>query len=158
MTNRYETVGQRLIAAFIDWLILMPVTIYVCVFTTVFAEAPMVVGIAGLVSVFYFILFHAYRGQTFGKMIMKIRITDERGGPLNFIQAVLRSLPALIVVMYQIAFANHHDLETVENVVTFMSIGVLVFFVLDAAVLLFNEKHRALHDLIAKTVVVKTKP
>ncbi|MGB2578352.1 putative RDD family membrane protein YckC [Elusimicrobium simillimum] len=67
-----------------------------------------------------------YQG-TIGKIILGIKVTDLNGGQLNFVQALIRNLCKII-----------------SSVI--LGIGYIM-----AA---FTEKKQALHDILAKTLVV----
>jgi uncharacterized RDD family membrane protein YckC len=79
-----------------------------------------------LASPCYFIFFHWARGQTLGKMALRIRVVDLAGGPLSFGQAALRHIGSWFSAVI-------------------LGIGYLV-----AAV---RADKRGLHDLIARTRV-----
>ncbi|HSE06071.1 MAG TPA: RDD family protein, partial [Methylomirabilota bacterium] len=74
----------------------------------------------------YFIFLHWARGQTLGKMALRIRVVDLAGGPLSFGQAALR------------------------HVASWLSALLLCIGYLFAA---FRADKRALHDLVARTRV-----
>ena len=79
-----------------------------------------------LASPCYFVLLHWARGQTLGKMVFRIRVVTQDGGPLSFGQAVLRHLGSWLSAVI-------------------LGIGYLL-----AA---FRADKRAMHDLIAGTRV-----
>ena len=80
-------------------------------------------------GVIYFIGFWAWRGQTLGKMALKMKIVKCDGGSIGIGRAILRYIGYLLSTV--IAFIGH-----------FMVI--------------WDRKKQGLHDKIAKTYVVKT--
>ena len=163
--DRYETLGARFWAGIIDWLVVLPLT--AANLAVQFSDSlalpvkSTLVGALGLATVFYSILMNARWGATLGKMAMGVRIVDLGGeSPINFNQAVLRSLPQLIPAMYGAVFSTR--VAEVEPSVALMGgvmwIALFAFSLGNVLFGVFSEKHRALHDRIARTVVVKTKP
>jgi uncharacterized RDD family membrane protein YckC len=107
---------------------------------------------------------HARFGQTIGKKAMRIRvmnINEDRIPTLG--QAVLRDIgeigPGILGSAYAIALILA-DKYTQEAMISTWFGLVLVYadlgwFALELSTMLTNKKRRALHDLIAGTVVVR---
>ncbi|MEV5824539.1 RDD family protein [Spirillospora sp. NPDC052242] len=92
--------------------------------------------IAIIVGFLYFWLMHAKWGQTLGKMLLRIRVVrEEDGGPVATSQAAARS--AFYSVLGGIC-------------------GCIGF--IDVLWILWDRRKQALHDKIARTVVVKADP
>ncbi|WP_157432972.1 RDD family protein [Actinomadura rifamycini] len=92
--------------------------------------------IAIIVGFLYFWLMHAKWGQTLGKMLLRIRVVrEEDGGPIATSQAAARS--AFYSVLGGIC-------------------GCIGF--IDVLWILWDRRRQALHDKIARTVVVKADP
>ncbi len=116
------------------------------------------------VAVAYFITLHAGCGQTLGKMITGIAVFDvSESRALNWLQAAARDfVPLLLVVLaavYVFSFGVvPKDAEVtglpgvVQKAVVFI---VPLWALVEIATMLFNRKCRAVHDFIAKTVVVR---
>ena len=83
-----------------------------------------------LLIVFYFTLFTGWDGQTFGKMLLRLRVTRMSGEPIGYGRAFLRYLG------YHICFLT-------------VGLGFLMIAV--------DRNKRGLHDLIAGTCVIKVK-
>jgi len=75
----------------------------------------------------YFTFFHFFDGQTPAKMIVRIKVVSEGGGPLSFSQAAVRPLGYFISGF-------------------FFGFGFLFS--------IFERKKRALHDLLVRSYVV----
>jgi uncharacterized RDD family membrane protein YckC len=85
----------------------------------------------------YFWLMHAIRGQTLGKMALKIRVVREDDlGAIDLGQSAARSAFSFLI-----------------SIVT-CGIGGIV----DVAWILWDPRRQALHDKVAKTLVVKVDP
>ncbi|MBN2428322.1 MAG: RDD family protein [Deltaproteobacteria bacterium] len=79
----------------------------------------------------YFTVFHFLTGQTPGKMLFNIRVEDEKGFPLMFSQAFLRSTGGLLSILL-------------------LGFGYLM--------ILFNPDRRGWNDRLAGTRVVRVEP
>jgi uncharacterized RDD family membrane protein YckC len=79
------------------------------------------------VPLFFFVLW-IWRGQSVGMMAVRIEVTDRDGEPLSFARALLRTLVWPL---------------------SMFPLGI------GAAPVLFDEERRALHDMLAGTVVLE---
>lgn len=159
--DRYSTLGDRLFANMIDGFILRLLGFMISFINVSdsFFNSKILLPIALLYPVLYTILFHGFAGQTIGKMIIGIKIFDKSEKVKNsFGQAVLRDIVPLggMLVFYLISIFG---LTSNSSVLTFSTLFLLYIIViwslLEIITLLFNKKHRALHDIIAGTVVLK---
>ena len=163
--EKYRTFWARVGAAIIDGIVLVPVGLIgsaiVAVGQADRAGAVLSAAIAGFAGVFYYVLMHARYGRTLGKMATGVKVVDSaREGPIDFTQSLLRSLPQLIAAMQATFLAAAHgagdgSIEVFDGLLTGLLSG---FYFLDVIVCLASEKRRALHDFVAKTVVVKITP
>jgi uncharacterized RDD family membrane protein YckC len=171
----YAGFPSRFYAAVVDTLVLLPVAFVAhWVFATSHGGALLVNVPFTLVAPVYQIWFHARSGQTIGKRVANIRVLDVSGGRISWRAALLRSsvdialavaeLLVILMALPHIADAeigggalDRHRLLVergpawaahVRYAAAAWSLSELVF-------LLFNDKHRALHDFIAGTVVVR---
>lgn len=136
--------GSRFVAQFIDLLLLFVVLAMVSIAAAVAgAAAGTVNGYGGelvvilwLAAVFvlllgYFaILEGAWSGRTLGKAAMRLRVVDQRGGPISVSQSVIR------------------------NLVRFVDF-LPVWYALGAVVIFANRRNQRLGDLAAGTLVVQ---
>lgn len=162
---KYDTVEPRFIAGLADGLVLMPI---------IFADMlifPLQIAWLSIAWILislslcwiYSVVGHALYGKTVGKHLMKIIVLDDRTeGGISWRQAVLRDI-FLIVVNTIAIFLNIYlvawnitefspTLEVLSSVITY---GPIFWFVTEVVTALMSDKRRALHDLIAGTVVVK---
>lgn len=112
----------------------------------------------------YYIAMHAAFGQTLGKMITGVRVlhkSEERN--ISIGQAVVRDivpLCALIASLAHLAFFGMPEDETELSgisaaIVYATAIASFTWWVAEIVTMLFNARRRALHDFIARTVVVR---
>ena len=167
--DKYQTIIKRFWAANIDSLVTMVFLwmITIAVFSNF--SSPMVLfavqALIGFISVFYYIILHFYYGKTLGKMAMKVKVTDTFGEDINLGQSITRSLPQLVPVLFMAGFGvllsssaqqvDESEKAFAENVINYTYAATMIWNVADIIVALSNDKHRALHDYIAGTVVVK---
>jgi uncharacterized RDD family membrane protein YckC len=112
-------------------------------------------------------LLHRFYGQTLGKRIMKIRVLSVDDEPITMRQAVLRDSVWLgllligFVLNLPAVLAGDSYLVTID-VTDSVEIGISyissAWLILEMITMLFNDKRRAIHDLIAGTVVVRDEP
>lgn len=167
--KKFDTIGPRFLASIIDILIMIPVGIMASALTIITPENSKLAFLSGnlvsLVSVFYYILMHARFGQTLGKMVLKVKVLDISERPITFTQAVIRSLPQMLPIVITaslsiFAITSPDMNEAQSNSLGIVSSGAYILYSIwsigDCVSALVTEKNRALHDLIAGTVVVKT--
>ncbi len=92
----------------------------------------------------YFVGFWAWRGQTLGKMLMGAKIVKTNGRPVGIGRALLRFV---VYFLYLILYSL-----TGRLIVLF-----LIFFIVFIMIGLDRRK-RGIHDLIAGTVVINSRP
>lgn len=165
--EKYQTIAPRFAALIIDGLLMIPLSFLAGIFSSIgnntkFALLSNVV--ISSVPIIYTILLHNFYGQTLGKMAMKVKVLDVSENPINFTQAVIRSLPqmlplfitasTLISAMKLSGDASENEILTIATAAAYGLYGI--WGIADIIVCLSSDKKRALHDLIAGTVVVKT--
>jgi len=161
--EKYETMGRRFAALLIDAVVLGAAYVIFLIGIRLLGTANdllllVLFATINLAGVFYFILLHAFYGQTIGKRIADIKVVSVSEAPTNFGQSVLRSMPLLIPALFTVTLISREtppDLAT-QIIGTLIIVAVSSFFVIDLGVFVINEKRRALHDFIAQTVVVRT--
>jgi len=111
----------------------------------------------------YSVCMHAARGQTLGKWLMDVRVIRCDESPLGLRHALVRdSVPIVLTAVW--AVGNVPRVLTGEAPQGYASLGgvgslVSVFdqawLYLEIITMFFNAKRRALHDLMANSVVVR---
>ncbi|MEZ5013392.1 MAG: RDD family protein [Chitinophagales bacterium] len=95
----------------------------------VFSSSYRMIWFGNVATLLYFIVMEGGRNNaTFGKMIMRIRVVDENGLPISYEKAAIRNICKIV-----------------------SALPLLIGFIMTA----FTDKHRALHDMLAHTLVVK---
>ena len=169
--ERYRTFWPRLWAGLIDGLVFAPLSwLDTWVWQTV-SEPSVLAGwfiLNSLVFVGYSIALHGLFGQTIGKRLMGIQVLDISESKLSMKQALLRDSVFLGFLVIGLAIdlpavasgANPYDPEsfTLSNLSIAALISLYAFlawFLLELVSMLLNPKRRAIHDLIAGSVVVR---
>lgn len=163
---RYRTFGRRFWAGFVDGLLLevvswtlIPVMLLGVPDVLLFIH----ILLLSVVHVAYFILMHAWYGQTLGKMatgVIVLDVSEQKG--LSLKQACLRDIVPLLVwplnihLAYLMAFEKVSE-EELLNYPIYQAIVITMigWLVLELVTLLMNRKRRAVHDFIAGSVVVR---
>ncbi len=184
MKGKYKTFWRRLIALIIDAYAMWPIGILLGYFLN---KNGLVFVLMDSLSLFvYSIIFHGLCGQTLGKFILKIKVLTISETKISFKNSFIRdAIPLflaflLITYMYyyfpEFSLLVNNDNLSEQQVASLFSnndilgklhiyspIGILLllslgWYVLEILTVLTDYKRRALHDLIADTVVVKKVP
>ena len=166
--RRYDTFWPRLGAGFVDGMILSPLRwLDSWIFGSVTQPVLLVLWFIffSFIHIMYSVTLHGLYGQTLGKMFTSVRVLDVSEKRLTFGQALLRdSVPAIFIaagvaIGFQTALSGENPLAGDESTVAEIMIGltVVVWFVAELVTMLFNDKRRAVHDFIARSVVVRTR-
>jgi uncharacterized RDD family membrane protein YckC len=151
----YSRKSRRMIAGLIDGFVINTVAhgLTSSLYTELHRERH---GIAyGVVStlvyvicaIFLFVLPQARWGQTLGKRAMEIRVVRAGdGGAISYGQSTLREL----------IFAPLNVVVGCGNLIIVLAVGVLSL--LDPAWISWDPRRQALHDKVARTVVVQAGP
>jgi uncharacterized RDD family membrane protein YckC len=135
----------RLVAVGIDMLILGIINLIINVGIDL-DETGVGLWLTPAIGIFYFIGFWAWRGQTLGKMAIGAKILRIDGSDIGLGRAVLR---------YVGFFAY---LATVSYTILRWWYVAIIIIVAVSLFIGLNREKRGLHDLIAGTVVVNSRP
>jgi len=152
---KYKTGLNRFISLFIDGFVLS-------LFAYVLPEI-----LQNFHAYFYSIGLHFYLGQTFGKMAMSLKVVDyETEKPLSFKQALMRDVvPLTLQFIGVVSLLVTNEFYTMQELIQITAVryalfGLLfingIWGLLEIATLIDDPKSRALHDKIAKTIVMRT--
>ena len=144
----YASMRRRLGAFIIDALLLstisLPLWIWFLLSVRVTPPVSMEVYLLGLFSIwyffslFYFIGYWIWRGQTPGQILTRVKIVRKDGQKIKLGNVVLRYLIGYSIVYIALSL---------------LILPAIVLFIAAA----LNKKKRSLHDLIAGTYVIKIK-
>lgn len=166
-SEKYSTFGPRFWTGSVDACVIWPATFLI---SLVLARelsptaSTVLLFLQQTIWMAYAVAMHTKFGQTYGKMVCKVRVVDfktERA--ISFRQALLREgIPIAVscsVIIYQVfllkADAQERLQITKSGAFWLLAILPLLWFLAEVATMLTNEKRRALHDFIAGTVVVR---
>lgn len=128
-------------------------------------------SVSNVVGVVYTVWLHARYGQTVGKMVCKVRVVDHlTEGPITWRQAILRECVPLLADVGTMGYllylsgsgaltgeAWKHPEQALDlPLFGLLSMAPFLWFVVEVVTMFSNDKRRALHDVIAGTVVVRT--
>lgn len=166
--SKYATFGARIIAGVLDAILFLPLALVdwflqdsktgvvtfltwsTITYTSVWA---------------YSVLLHAYSGQTIGKRIVGVKVLDvsESRKP-TLPQAMLRDLPlialnsAALIYLFGLVLAGDYSQSAFDQSTPMQIAGWIagIWLVAEVVTMLASKQRRALHDHIARTVVVHT--
>ena len=139
---QYRGAWIRLGGTVIDGVIIAIINL---VFRTALGtESTVVTWLVPIIGAVYFIGFWAWRGQTLGKMVIGARIVRRDGSPIGLARAILRYAGYFVYFLFM----------RIGGVVYVPYIILLAAFIIIA----FSREKRGLHDLLAGTVVINTRP
>jgi uncharacterized RDD family membrane protein YckC len=165
--NKYDTTGARIGAAIVDSIIFLPLNLLNGILSDILSNQTVLLIAWTIISLslfqLYSIFMHGKYGQTIGKRTMGIKIlTFPEELSITYKHAFIRELPYTILIIadisINIAVILQPELIYNQPVILFEGIfnyAGLLWIVVEIISMLFNDKKRAVHDLIAKTVVVK---
>lgn len=166
--DKYSTFWPRFWAATIDG-ILIAILLYIecLIFGIEYSTLDKFLqALNGVQFAIYAIFMHGYFGQTLGKMFMEVKVLNHATETvINVKQALRRESVNLVLniswVLIILTVAT--TLEMTGAVPLGLSYAVIGFGILalvwgisEFVTMLFNDKRRAVHDYIGKTVVVRT--
>lgn len=104
--------------------------------------------VGSAISILYFSIMqsHIGKGQSVGKMVVNIRVTDVQGNYLTFKNSLLRAFILIFPVM------NIELLTSSGGTLIIMSIIMMVTFV-TIYFILVNKSRRSLHDILVSSIV-----
>ncbi|MXR68310.1 RDD family protein [Shewanella sp. JBTF-M18] len=165
--NKYATFWPRFWAAILDGLLFGLILIVERLIFDIQLnyDDKLVQALNGVLFGVYSLLMHGYFGQTVGKMIMEVKVVDHLSETdIDLWQAFRREsvnlalsiLGALLVAAYLMVMASAGKVSLGLSFVvigfTFISLS---WDLSEFVTMLFNDKRRAVHDFIGKTVVVR---
>ncbi|WP_305152123.1 RDD family protein [uncultured Dubosiella sp.] len=168
---------SRVLAYLIDWWIAsmlagIPIALIgsAVLHTTdvrmVLADLPLKWGvIAGVLAMicylgYYFVMeLHVYKGQTFGKRIMKLKVVKDDGSDVDFMAVFKREVIGAMIIEGYIANSSSflRQIAQLFTDVNIMDMAVYLFGIISAISILMgmaSASRKMIHDHIAKTHLV----
>jgi uncharacterized RDD family membrane protein YckC len=166
--QKYNTFWPRFWAVLVDSLIFLPIGILDNYLNS--AERGLFILIVWAIvshTVYwlYSVILHARYGQTLGKRVMRVKVLDfneERLPTLR--QAFIRDINYIFLYTFSLGYfiylvftgQNTSETEATSLPDQIMIWAAFGWFLLEIITMATNDKRRAFHDYIAKTVVVRT--
>jgi uncharacterized RDD family membrane protein YckC len=162
---RYETGWKRFWAAIVDGIVFMPFLLAGHWIEQSAYDASLVMAwtiFATFAPIVYSVLLHYKYGQTIGKWVTDIKVIDVSETRLiSLRQSLLREsfyigieLIALLYFLFLVVQAGDIN-YIVEDYRSFTDIPFFLWLLLELVSMLTNKKRRAVHDFLAKSVVVR---
>ena len=162
--KKYRTFWLRFWAGNVDALVLSPIFLvnnWIWTQHTPIATRVLWFALSSLAWPAYSILLHGRSGQTVGKRLLRIKVVDVSGEALTMAQALRRELINLPFTVWSVVTglivivrgAIPHD-PVLTDGGPFVGLS-LVLFGLELVSTLGSRQRRALHDLVAGSVVVR---
>lgn len=111
-----------------------------------------------ILTIAYFIVFqYLNKGQTIGKKLFNLKIVSTEEKPIKLSQIIIRSIfiysliSAILnmIFVYIIGKDSYYMVSTITTMIDTLLILITVIFIL------FRQDKRGMHDVIAKTKVIK---
>jgi uncharacterized RDD family membrane protein YckC len=166
--SKYSTFWSRFWASTIDGIVFILILYVECLIFGIeySAQDKFLQALNGVQLAVYAIFMHGYFGQTLGKMIMDVKVLNhDTETEINVKQALRRESVNLVLniswvlIILTLATSLHMSAAISEGLsyaVIGFGILAMVWGVSEFVTMLFNDKRRAVHDYIGKTVVVRT--
>ncbi|HYG01112.1 MAG TPA: RDD family protein [Chryseosolibacter sp.] len=162
--EKYETFWRRFFAGLIDGVIFVPIGLID--YLIMDSENTLLLSIGAVFSYssfyIYSVYFHWTTGQTFGKSWMDVRVIDKSEEKLLTLkQSLMRDsihitleIVGLIVLISRIIQLGHYPLDDsiLRNYLNWLT---TLLFLLEVGTMLTNPRRRAIHDILAGSVVVR---
>ncbi|MFK8007842.1 MAG: RDD family protein [Saprospiraceae bacterium] len=167
---RYAGFWTRVGAAFVDFLVFIPLLGLLVYGLIALKSLPIVLSVTIIMAAYKPLMEYQY-GATLGKMAVGIKVIDEEGGLLSSNQTIIRYLPWLIGNVISIfMYIELFGIGAFQDVNGFMEYVVFTqeysssssnlsslagwLVLISALGMLFNDQKQALHDKMAKTYCI----
>ena len=171
MYGRYRNFWRRFWAGFVDGIVLYPLSLLDPWMWGLALPIPVLVLwflLSNTVGVAYSVVLHGLFGQTIGKRAVGVKVYDVSGSRLSFRQAVLRDcFPIVMNILAVMAglpvvLSGNNPYDPASLAESGMSPWMLamvwssfIWLALELTTMFLNPYRRALHDLIAGSVVMR---
>lgn len=163
---KYKTFWRRFWAGIIDAFLFYPLFLLnLWIFANITAKGLLAIWfiLFSLSGLIYSVLMHGKFGQTVGKMATGVKVLDLSESKLSMFQALLRDSVAIASVAIRTAFylptilkgVNPYEVRELSLWTTVLSYTLSIWFFAELVTMLTNKKRRAVHDFIARSVVIR---
>ena len=115
-------------------------------------------GISLVLTIAYFVVFQAlYNGQTLGKKLFKIKVVNTDNETANMVQILVRSIFTMSIFSSLLGIVLLFILSKDAYIYSYLGVVSIesLFIIITIMFILYRKDKRGLHDVIAKTMVVK---
>jgi uncharacterized RDD family membrane protein YckC len=164
--EKYRNGLKRIWAAIVDVIVFLPLLLVEQWIFRTTQSATLILSwliLTAFLPIIYSIILHYKYGQTIGKWVVGVRLIDINGTrKISFKQSVLRDILYLTVEVIGLFYflflmSQASDPKYLFNDYNnFSEAPLFIWTLLELISMLTNSKRRALHDFLAKTVVVRT--
>lgn len=171
---------SRVIAYIIDWYIATMVSSIPIVLITSMVNHTTVITqelnklpimwavITGILAIVFYIGYYVvlelkvYKGQTFGKRIMKLKVVKDDGSDVDLKTILLREGLGVMIIEGYLANSSSYLRQIIQLFTDYniMDMAVYLFGIISAISILMgmaSSKRKMIHDHIAKTHIISTK-
>jgi len=168
MVDRYSTFGARFVAGMIDGLVFIPLVIIQLNFINSPDDDVTLFLVWSTIAYssywLYTVLLHARYGQTLGKRVVGVKVLDVSESRIPTLsQALLRDSVYIVLntltlaYLFMLVLRGQYTAVALTDsaparIMNWIGWG---WFLTEFVTMLMNDKRRALHDFIARTVVVR---
>jgi uncharacterized RDD family membrane protein YckC len=164
--TKYKTFWRRFFAGIIDTIVLSPLWIFDYLFLDKGGSMQLVVSttLNIVIPYSYSIWMTGKYGATLGKMAAKLKVLDGdiEQSPVGYKRAFYRDsilvvfdLLALIYMIIVWSLGNN-SLTDRDQVVRWIDFSTSIWMLAELITMFGNERRRAIHDILANSVVVKS--
>jgi len=163
--EKYSTFWKRLFSAIIDGIIFIPFS-YLGAYIEQGNNRPLLfcwLLLEAFLIMLYFVYLHGRYGQTLGKKVMNIRVLDlNESKTIGYKHAFYReaipfifhSIGMLFIISISINNTAYYTEQLSIQYNDFIFHTTLVWVIIELSTMFTNPKRRAVHDILARSVVV----
>lgn len=171
---------SRVVAYIIDWYIAtmissIPIVIitsmvnHTTIITQELNKLPLMWGvITGILAIIFYLGYYVilelkvYKGQTFGKRILKLKVVKDDGNDVDLKTILLREGLGVMIIEGYLANSSSYLRQIIQlfTEVNIMDMSVYLFGIISAISILMgiaSPSRKMIHDYIAKTHIISTK-
>jgi uncharacterized RDD family membrane protein YckC len=167
---KHETasIQQRVLALFIDVLIILALLYLFKQIGTAQWNKKYFKLISAIIYMVYKPLLEYILGATIGKILLGLKVVNYQYKKPSLGAILLRNISLIVENGYKIslilvhnrAFKKKHYNLNIENFKKdspfhWVAVVMVGFYLIDFMVMVFQSRHQSLHDLLARTIVVK---
>lgn len=126
-------------------------------------------AICGILAIIFYLAYYVilelyvYKGQTFGKRIMKLKVVKDDGSDVDLKTILMREGLGVMIIEGYLANSSSYLRQVIQLYVDFniMDMAVYLFGIISAISILMgmaSYSRKMLHDRIAKTRIISVKP